>query len=365
MERQSPIKQYENSKMRRGSLLHVFFQLHLIFALVDFVNAKADAPRRTFQHRIHISRSSEATATRVSSRQSVSKSSLNILFSLPRGGSTATKDNLDAYYLQQQLYLQSRSLQLRQALIQRGILEFQHSESSQVAQNVDWDCALATAENPKSCLFSFDAEEGCKVIAPIDTQQWITLSALNRLRRNDPTKVEPLWHSQYNILQTWFHPNKSPYSLYTHLSPVGTFLSCLLDAPLLLGATIILACTFLFLATFPFWEWLIKRILTSHIMWINYHQWARFTRAALPLKLLLGQMAWKGLANVFGQIYGKIRTYLVEIECQQLEQAIPLTIVEGTSGGADADEEDDDDEFDGNDSDEDDAASDDDEDKDL
>ncbi len=353
-----PIKQYENSKMRRGSLLHFFLKLHFVFALVNFANAKQDAPCRTFQHRIHSSRSSGATTPRVSPRQIVSKSSLDILTSLPRGGSTASKDNLDAYRLQQHLYLQSRSLQLRQALIQRGILEFQHSESSQVAQNVDWDCALATADNPKSCLFSFDAEEGCKVIAPIDTQQWITLSALNRLRRNDPTKVEPLWHSQYNILQTWFHPNKSPYSLYMHLSPLGTFLSCLLDAPLLLGATMILACTFLFLATFPFWEWLIKRVLTSHIMWVNYHQWARFTRAALPLKLLLGQMAWKGVANVFGQIYGKTRTHLVEIECQLLEQTIPLTIVEGANEGAEAEEWGDDDDFDANDSDEDDAASD-------
>lgn len=335
-------EQNRNLKMRRASLLQLFLRLHFVFALMDVASSKQDAPSRTVSHGIRSSQpnrmamdhSLEATTaakTTMSPRQIASKSSLHMLNSLPRGGSTALKENLDAYHLQQQLYLQSRSLQLRQALIQRGITELQHSEPGQVAQNVDWDCALATADHPKSCLFSFDAEEGCKVIAPIETEQWITLSALNRLRRNDPTKVEPLWHSQYNILQTWFHPNKSPYSLYTHLSPVGTFLSCLLDAPLFLGATMILACTFLFLATFPIWEWLIKELLTSRILWINWHQWARFIHAALPLKLLLGQLAWKGIASIFGQMYGNIRANLVEIECQLLEKATPLTIVEGTN----------------------------------
>lgn len=102
-----------------------------------------------------------------------------------------------------------------------------------------------------------------------------------------------------------------------------------------------LAFTFVFLATFPIWEWLIKELLTSRILWMNWHQWARFIHAALPLKLLLGQLAWKGIANVFGEIYGKVRAYLVEIECQLLEQAIPLTIVEGKGETEQEDEDDD------------------------
>lgn len=332
--------------MRHGSFLQVFLRSYFLLSLLDVTTAKQDASMKSrfMINRPHGSRSNEnrrldclresVTTTTTSSQTLASTTSLEWLNSMPRGGSTTSKENIDAYYLQQQLYLQSRSLQLRQALIQRGLTELQHSESGQVAQNIDWDCALATSSSPKSCLFSFDAEEGCKVIAPIDTEQWITLSALNRLRRNDPTKVEPLWHSQYNILQTWFHPNKSPYSLYTHLSPLGTLLSCLLDAPLLLGAAMMVAFTFVFLATFPLWEWLIKELLTSHILWNNWHQWGRFVHAALPLKLLLGQLAWKGIASVFGQIYGQVRANLVEIECQLLEKAIPLTIVEGMSGQA-------------------------------
>lgn len=253
-----------------------------------------------------------------------------------RGGSTkppaaktsSTKDDLHAYRLQQQLYLQSRSLQLRQALIQRGFTELQHSETEQTAQIVDWDCAMATKSSPKSCLYSFDAETDTKVIAPIDTEQWITLAALNRLRRNDPTKVEPLWHSQYLILQSWFHPNASPYSLYTHLSPAGTLLSCLLDAPYLLGATMLLAAGIIFLIAMPLWESLAKIVALNSLVWMNWYQWARFVHAALPLKLLLGQMVWKGLASVFGRIYRQIRSNLVEWECQILENCVPLTVLE-------------------------------------
>ena len=250
-----------------------------------------------------------------------------------RGGSTKKKEDLHAYRLQQQLYLQSRSLQIRQALIQRGFTELQHSETEQTAQkSVDWDCALTTRQSPKSCLYSFDAEVGSKVIAPMDTEQWITLSALNRLRRNDPTKVEPLWHSQYHILKTWFHPNKSPYSLYTHLTPVGTFLSCLLDAPFLLGACMLLLGVGSFLLTFPFWEGLLKVFLMSKPLWMNWHQWGRFVHAALPLKLLLGQLAFKGLVHVFSHhVYRRVRDRLVEWECQILESCVPLTILEDSN----------------------------------
>jgi len=246
-----------------------------------------------------------------------------------RGGSTrAAKDDVHAYRLQQQLYLQSRSLQLRQALIQRGLDALQHQVSDETtAQVSDWDCALATREHPKSCLYSFDAEPGSKVVAPIDTNQWITLSALNRLRRTDPTKVEPLWHSKFAILKTWFHSD-SPYSLYTHLNPIGTLLTFLLDAPIFLAAVVVLTATTGFLVTLPVWEKFLQIFLTHPLLWAQWPQWGRFVHAALPLKLLLGQMAWKGFATVFGNVYGRVRDALIEWECQIWEDCIPLTILE-------------------------------------
>jgi hypothetical protein len=247
------------------------------------------------------------------------------------------KDDLQAYRLQQQLYLQSRSLQIRQALITRGLTALQHGAVQETAASTvqDWDCALATAEHPKSCLYSFDAEQGSKVVAPLETDQWITLSALNRLRRTDPTKVEPLWHSQYSILKTWLHP-ASKYSLYRHLSVTGTALSYLLDAPTVLGVTLAAAFVALFLATLPLWTRVVQTILTHPILWKQWPSWGRFVHAALPLKLLLGQLAYKGLASVAGQVYNRVRDELIEWECQIWEDCVPLTILEnGSDDGSD------------------------------
>jgi hypothetical protein len=195
------------------------------------------------------------------------------------------------------------------------------------AVETDWDCALATAEYPKTCLYSFDAEEGSKVVAPIGTTQWITLAALNRLRRNDPTKVEPLWHSQYKILNTWWHA--SPYTFYQHLSAPGTLLAAVLDAPLILAAAMAGTVGLVFAITFPIWEAVVKMVLTSPALWKQWPAWGRFVHAALPLKLLLGQMAFKMLAEAGGSLYHMIRSVLVEWECAMLEECLPLTILEG------------------------------------
>ena len=218
-----------------------------------------------------------------------------------------------------------------------------------MATEVDWDCALATDEHPKTCLYSFDAETGCKVVAPVNTTEWITLSALNRLRRNDPSKVEPLWHSQYHILSTWLSPAHK-YSFYTHLDPVGTGLALLLDAPRLLDLAIIGMLLVAFLITMPLWESLIQTIVCSSLLWQYWPQWGRFLHAALPLQLLLVQMAMKGVGKIWGKLYGNIRTQLVEWECRILEDCTPLTILEGvendlaTEGKEDSDDEEEDEE---------------------
>lgn len=283
--------------------------------------------------------STSRAAFRVKARKK--DNTFSSLISLLRGGSTAVlsekeKEQLHAYRLQQQLYLQSRSLQLRQALIHRGLDELEHTvkDASQQQSEIDWDCALSTAEYPKSCLYSFDAEENSKVLAPVNTTQWITLSALNRLRRNDPTKVEPLWHSQYAILKTWLSPNHK-YSVYTHLDFVGTVLSFLLDAPVILAMAIGFSVVVGFLLTFPFWEGLIQTAITMPTLWRYWPHWGRFVHAALPLKLLLAQLSFKYISQGFGKIYGSIRNRLVEWECRILEDCTPLTILEG----ADAEEE--------------------------
>jgi hypothetical protein len=247
-----------------------------------------------------------------------------------RGGSTVTrKGDLKSYRLQQHLYLQSRSNQLRQALISRGLDAFKHAGETNdkpVAKEVDWDCALSTADEPKTCLYSFEAEEGSKVIAPLGTDQWITLTSLARLRRQDPTKVERLWHLQFAIIKSWLSP-QSKYSMYTHLSPIGTVLSVLLDAPVLLAAVLMGSIVLTLLLTFPIWERILTMILTSSFVWMQWPRWGILMHSPLPLKLLIGQLAWNALATGFARVYDTIRDRLVEYECQIWQECIPLTIV--------------------------------------
>lgn len=184
---------------------------------------------------------------------------------------------------------------------------------------------------PKSCLFSFDAEPNTKVIAPIDSSQWITLSALNRLRRTDATKVEPLWHNQYAILQSWFGEN-SEYSMLQHVGLEGLFITLLLDTAhgLLLKSVLVVGILTVVIVCMPILEFLVNRVLTSGFFWLKWPTWGRIVHAALPLKLLLGQMAWKFLASSFAKLENRVRDYIVDVECAILEESIPLTVGPGS-----------------------------------
>ena len=263
--------------------------------------------------------------------------SLNMLSAL-RGGSaeSSAAGNLPViseekqYKLKQQLYLQSRSTALRQALISRGLLALSHQpDETALAQPIDWDCALSTADYPKSCLISLDAEENSKVIGPMDGgEKWISLRAFNRLRRTDPTKIEVLWHQKYAILSTWCSPSHM-YSLYSFLTPQGALLSWLLDTPGLLTLAVLTSTLVALLITLPFWEGLVRFVVTSEALWMNWANWGRFVHATLPLKRGMRQYIMKFVLRNVGKIVGRVRTYLVEVECDLLERCTPLTIIDG------------------------------------
>lgn len=257
------------------------------------------------------------------------------------------------YLLQQQLLLSSRSLQLRQALIHRGMEELQHTttESASTAPiktPIDWECGLSTKRYPKSCLYSFDAEIGSKVIAPLvqpdnnnnnnnsddkkkkQQYQWITLSSLNRLRRTDSSKIEPLWHNQYSILASWFTRNNgSIYSLYHHLNPFTSFISYILDEPVVLLSSLFGIITLGMIITMPLWEYFMIHIVPSNsYLWRAWPHWGRFIHAALPLQLLIVQTTYRFIQSLFLSFYHLIRNQLIEYECFLYEQCIPLTLIE-------------------------------------
>jgi len=276
-----------------------------------------------------------------------------------RGGSVATQTTtanaanaeLRKYKMQQQHLLQLRSTYLSEALASRGIsvgptiIDVATLDGAKPPQLTDWDCCLSTHENPQTCLYSFDAEPNTKVIAPAGTTQYISLSALNRLRRTDPSKVEPMWHSQYAILAAWFR-DASPYSLLQFVGWKGFIVSTLLlDSARGLGLRMLLALAVMstMIMSLPLLEIVAGRLLTCSTLWMKWMSWGKFVHAALPLKILLGQMGWKFMAGSFGKLEAVVKEYLVDLECAILEESIPVTIRHGLDDldGSDGSEEDD------------------------
>lgn len=199
----------------------------------------------------------------------------------------------------------------------------------------DWDCAVSLPpDDPKSCLYSFEAPSGAKVIAPAGTDQWITLSALNRLRRTDPTKVQPMWHDKYAVLESWFRDGE--FSVMGHVGFWGFVVShVLLDRPVVLKVGIKVLFLAVVLMTLPVWEYVVNRVLVSGVLWRQYKSWGRIVHAAFPLKFLIGQMGWKFVAGQFDGLEGWMRSIIVEVECGILEERIPVTV------GGDFEEEED------------------------
>jgi len=262
-------------------------------------------------------------------------------------------EKLARHRAEQQLLYQLRSTYLTEILASRGVpnlptlASVSTSDGDRPPEKVDWDCALSTEDEPRSCLYSFDAEPYTKVVAPRGTDQWISLSALNRLRRTDATKVEPMWHSRYSILSSWFSED-SEYCMLQHVGIKGFFVSSvLLDGfnGMALRSLLVLTALCALILLLPIIEYVLGRILVSAPFWSQWTTWGRILRAGFPLKLLLGQMAWKGVASCFTRVENAVREYIVDMECDILEECVPVTVgtgSEGEEGGGEDEEEDND-----------------------
>ncbi|KAL3767272.1 hypothetical protein ACHAW5_002075 [Stephanodiscus triporus] len=261
-------------------------------------------------------------------------------------------EKLTRYRAEQQLLYQLRSTYLTEILASRGVpnlptlASVSTSDADRPPESVDWDCALSTEDEPRSCLYSFDAEPYTKVVAPRGTDQWISLSALNRLRRSDATKVEPMWHSRYSILRGWFSED-SEYCMLQHVGVKGFLVSSmLLDGAngMVLRSLLVLTALIAFIVLLPIIEYVVGRILVSAPFWSQWTTWGRILRAGFPLKLLLGQMAWRGVASCFAKVENAVRDYIVDLECEILEECVPVTVGTGSEGegGGEAIEEEDD-----------------------
>eukprot|EP00536_Pseudo-nitzschia_multiseries_P015290 jgi/Psemu1/327850/estExt_fgenesh1_pg.C_8530004 len=245
-------------------------------------------------------------------------------------------DKLQSYRMKQQVLLQLRATYLSETLAKRGlplptIRDVATPEGTTPPQIADWDCALSTEEDPGHCLISYEPEPGSKLVVPMElahTDKWITLAALNRLRRDDPSKVEPMWNDRYAVLNSWFSPN-SRYSLLQHTGPKGVLLSTLLDGnrlPMVVG----LAVVVVIVQILPIIEAIVNRLLVSGFLWERWHSWHRYVHVGLPFKLLIVQVAFGQVAKVFSALVVLIKDKLVDLECRILEETIPLTILLAT-----------------------------------
>ena len=267
------------------------------------------------------------------------------------------------YRMQQQVLLQLRATHLSEALVARGVPtipslhDIQTPDGQVPPKRIDWDCAVSTEDDPKNCLICYEPEVGAKIICPMglaDSDKWITLRELNRLRRDDPSKVESMWNNQYAILSSWFGTS-SRYTLLQHVGVKGVLLNTLLQGNTLstVVGIVLIVCTIICM---PIIQYIVGRFLVSGYLWMKWPSWSRFVHVGLPFKLLMIQLLFNQLNKVFGRIISAVKERLVNLECRILEETIPLTvgvpdddnndeedIVEKISHGDDDDEEDDDD----------------------
>lgn len=118
----------------------------------------------------------------------------------------------------------------------------------------------------------------------------------------------------------------------------------LLDSGKGLGLRLLLALAVMstLIMSLPLLEIGAGRLLTCSTLWMKWMSWGKFVHAALPLKILLGQMGWKFMAGSFGKLEAVVKEYLVDLECAILEESIPVTIRDGVDvDSIDGSEEDD------------------------
>lgn len=134
-----------------------------------------------------------------------------------------------------------------------------------------------------------------------------------------------MWHSQYSILNSWFD-DSSEYSLLQHVGVKGFFVSSMLDGRMALRSILVGCIVGCIVVCMPLMEHLVGRILVSAPFWSQWKTWGRIARAGFPLKLLLGQLVWKGVVGMYSKLEEGVREYLVDLECDILEESVPLTV---------------------------------------
>ena len=111
----------------------------------------------------------------------------------------------------------------------------------------DWLVARASEGAPRSCLIWGDALEDTAVVRPRKARgQWVSLSALNNLRRLEPAKASKLWYDRYALDLRRLNAESGPAGVLLG-GVMGDFLGD--DSPAEAWFKAIAAGTFLYIAT--------------------------------------------------------------------------------------------------------------------
>uniref|UniRef100_A0A0G4HLA3 Uncharacterized protein n=1 Tax=Chromera velia CCMP2878 TaxID=1169474 RepID=A0A0G4HLA3_9ALVE len=192
-------------------------------------------------------------------------------------------------------------------------------------ERIDWEIALSSEEDPKSCLMYVEAEDGWKVVGPRGTGKWVTFRALNSMRRKEPDKVKDLWFGQYII---------DFDSLIEHASTPTLMVSSLLDSRA--GVRTLLAAGLLSggVAMAPSLWGLLLRLALSGPVWRSWNLWSRSLSTPAPFKVMTAAYVyWKAQA-AFRFLEERVVDRLVALESRMLERDLPVS-----KGGAEEEDE--------------------------
>lgn len=181
-------------------------------------------------------------------------------------------------------------------------------------------CAISTEERRMDCRMYVEAEVGKKVVAPCKckgTQKWISFSALNSERRKEATKWKHCPTCQGPI----------DYKLYeAYGGGVGKAVSAVLNNVGATRAALGVLAGIVFLVMSPMLHVLMVRVLTSGILWQNYHRLTLIINLPLPLQIMGIRFLMKWTYDKLLDLESVVRQSLTDVESQILETRLPVTV---------------------------------------
>eukprot|EP00922_Rhytidocystis_sp_ex-Travisia-forbesii_P027866 GHVS01040897.1.p1 GENE.GHVS01040897.1~~GHVS01040897.1.p1 ORF type:complete len:287 (-),score=67.88 GHVS01040897.1:161-1021(-) len=163
------------------------------------------------------------------------------------------------------------------------------------------------------CLVWLETPTGYKAIAPRGTNLYVSVQALNHVRRNHPQKVKALWFGEYDFIFD---------QLNKMLSTKTLLLSAFLDKPQSLRISLLLLLSYLISCTSPIRS--LQSLSTSSAVWQSYHHWAKLLYAPLPLKVLIARLVGVAVCGSWRAVETKVRNVLVDLESKAIDRDLPV-----------------------------------------